>query len=135
MDSLVSLIDQVIPGSPGLAIATAVLLLACGWIARKAAASMRRQGARLGAVEKAVKLERTRRRQVEQCLRERGMPLPYWPDDPPQLYAPYSGPGPWPQDGIPLPYEDDDQGDEFTTELATQHFTRHRLPTRGRNTP
>jgi hypothetical protein len=86
MDSLVSLVDQVIPGSPLLAIITAVLLLAAGWIARKAAASMRRQGARLGTVEKVVKLERARRRQVEQCLREDGIPLPYWPDDPPELY-------------------------------------------------
>jgi hypothetical protein len=75
MDSLVSLVDQVIPGSPLLAIITAVLLLAAGWIARKAAASMRRQGARLGTVEKVVKLERARRRQVEQCLREDGIPF------------------------------------------------------------
>jgi hypothetical protein len=63
MDSLVSLVDQVIPGSPLLAIITAVLLLAA-----------------------VVKLERARRRQVEQCLREDGIPLPYWPDDPPELY-------------------------------------------------
>jgi hypothetical protein len=128
MDSLVSLIDQVIPGSPGLAIATAVLLLAAGWIARKAAASMRRQGARLGTVEKVVKLERARRRQVEQSLRERGIPLPYWPDDPPELYLA----GPRFVDDA----QGDEQGDEFTTELATQHFTRHRLPQlRGRTTP
>jgi hypothetical protein len=128
MDSLVSLVDQVIPGSPALAILTAVLLLAAGWIARKAAASMRRQGARLGAVEKVVRLERSRRRQVEQCLRERGIPLPYNPEDPPELYL--AGPR----------YVDDDQdhddeefapeADPHTARVDTPAFSRHRLNNR-----
>lgn len=123
MDSLVGLIDQVIPGSPVLAILTAVALLAAGWIARRAARSMQRQGARVGALEKGFRLERSRRRQVEQTLREHGIRLPYWPDDPPELYL--AGARPARVDDV-----EDDQDDEldgYTTELATQHFTRNRL--------
>lgn len=124
MDALVGLVDQVIPGSPTLAIATAVIFIAAGWIARRVAASIRRQGARLGAVERSLKSERNRRRQVEQCLREHGIRLPYWPDDPAELYAAYSGPGPWPEDGVPLPRADDEPA---TNHLQTQYFSRHAL--------
>lgn len=124
MDSLVGLVDQVIPGSPLLAVITGVILVVAGWIARRVAASMRRQGVRVGALERAVKSERNRRRQVEQCLREHGIRLPYWPDDPAELYAPYSGPGPWPEDGFPLPREPDDE--PATNHLETQYFTSPR---------
>lgn len=113
MDSLVGLVDQVIPGSPVLAIATAVILLAAGWIARAARSSMRRQGTRVGTLERAVKSERNRRRQTEQCLREHGIRLPYWPDDPAELYAAYSG--------VPLLHEDDEA--PKTNRLETQYFT------------
>lgn len=117
MDSLVSLVDQVIPGSPVLAITTAVLLLAAAWIARRVYGSMRRQGARVGKLEQTARLERSRRRQVEQSLREVGIPLPYWPDDPPELYL------------AGVRTRDDDQADEqaddpHTSHLETQYFIK-----------
>lgn len=89
--------------TPIVVIVAGVLIAAAGWIGGRAFRSVRRQGARVGAVERKVSLEQTRRRQVEQLLRELRVPLPYWPDDPAELYAPYSGPGPWPEDGVPLP--------------------------------
>lgn len=73
-------------GRPLLALA-ALVLAAAGWIARRAFRSQARQGSRIGTLEKVLKSERTRRRQVEQCLREQGIELPYWPDDPAELHG------------------------------------------------
>ena len=117
MDSLVGLVDQVIPGSPVLAIATAVVLLAAGWIARRVARSMQRQGARVGALEQRLRSERIRRRQLEQCIRENGIRLPYWPDDPAELYVAYSVSGAR-EDDVPPPRAAGDG----TAHLETQHF-------------
>jgi hypothetical protein len=64
-----------------------VVVTAAGIIGRRLVASMARQGARIGTLERTLRSERLRRRQLEQCLREDGIPLPYWPDDPPELYA------------------------------------------------
>lgn len=62
-------------------------------IARRAAnavarleASVARLGERIGALETDLDGETTRRRQLEQCLREYRIRLPYWPKDPPELY-------------------------------------------------
>lgn len=124
MDALVSLVDQVIPGSPVLAITTAVVLLAAGYIARRVARSMQRQGARVGTLEKLARLERSRRRQVEQCLREEGIPLPYWPEDPPELYLAGTR--------RPARDVDDDQDDEHQVpDLDTAHMdTQYFIPPR-----
>lgn len=94
--------------TPLLVLIAGGLLSVAAFVGRRAAASMQRQGRRIGAVENALKLERTRRRQLEQCLRELNVPLPYWPDDPPGLYRPTR---------LAPPLEDD--GDEpYTTEAA-----------------
>jgi hypothetical protein len=107
--------------TPLIVLIAGVILLAAGWIGRKAFASQQRQGRRLGVLEQLLTSERTRRRQLEQTLREHGIHLSYWPGDPAELYAPYSGRGPWPEDGVPLPYED--QGaDPDTAHLQTQYF-------------
>jgi hypothetical protein len=74
--------------TPILAVIAAGLLAVARVVGKRAAASMQRQGARLGAVEDLQLSERTRRRQLEECLRANGFPLPYWPDDPPELYRP-----------------------------------------------
>jgi hypothetical protein len=73
-----------------LVLAVALVVLAA-WIGRRASASVQRQGARLGAVEQQLHSEVTRRRQVEQLLRDLGDPLPYWPDDPAGLHRPPAG--------------------------------------------
>jgi hypothetical protein len=49
-------------------------------------ASVQRLGGRLGALETDLDAETTRRRQLEQSLREDRIRLPYWPKDPPELY-------------------------------------------------
>jgi hypothetical protein len=123
MDALISLVDQVIPGSPALAIVTAILLLAAGWIARRAARSMQRQGARVGTLERVTRLERSRRRQVEQTLREHGIRLPYWPDDPPELYLA----GARLADDEDQDVDEDQDDDPRTSQVPTQYFTRDRL--------
>lgn len=102
--------------TPVILLLAGVLLLAAAWIGRRAFASQARQGRRLGVLEQRLRSETTRRRQVEQTLREQGLELPYWPDDPAELhgitarrsYDPYAGRGPWPQDGVPLPYGDNE---------------------------
>jgi len=102
--------------TPLVVLIASAILAAAGWIGRRVARSIARQGARLGTVEKVLKSERLRRRQLEQILREERIPLPYWPDDPAELYAPYAGRGPWPE-----------AGDEpATTHLETQYFTSPR---------
>lgn len=63
------------------------ILAVAGFIGRRVARSIARQGARVGTLERTLRSERLRRRQLEQCIREDGVPLPYWPDDPAELYA------------------------------------------------
>lgn len=104
--------------TPLVLLLAAILLAAASWIGVRVFRSLQRQGTRIGGVEKSLREERIRRRQVEQCVREAGIELPYWPGDPAELHAitaarraptydPYSGRGPWPEDGVPLPYGDD----------------------------
>jgi hypothetical protein len=130
LGTLADLLGNANGQTPLIVVVAGVILLAAGWIARKAFASQQRQGRRIGAVEKLLRSERTRRRQLEQTLREHGIRLSYWPDDPAELYAPYSGPGPWPDDGVPLPYEDQGAG-LATTHLQTQFFVPPRPTTRS----
>jgi hypothetical protein len=73
--------------TPVLLLLAVAVLLAASLIARKAFASQARQGKRLGTIERLMQSERTRRRQVEQVLREQGIELPYWPDDPAELHG------------------------------------------------
>lgn len=91
------------------------LLLVAGWIGGRVFRSLQRQGARIGRLEQTLRSERARRRQLEQCLRERGIPLPYWTDDPPELYLA----GRFDRRDV-----DEDQGDgePGTYHLETQHF-------------
>lgn len=74
------------PGETPLAVIAGVVLSVAAFIGRRVSASMQRQGARLGAVETDLESEITRRRQLEQCLREQGIRLPFWPKDPVALY-------------------------------------------------
>jgi hypothetical protein len=76
---------------PAWATVFATLLLACAAaIARRITRrSARPQGERLGALERLVKSERTRRQQAERELYERyGIELPYWPPDGPNQSRP-----------------------------------------------
>jgi hypothetical protein len=97
--------------------ATLLLALAAAIARRISRRSARPQGERLGELERLVESERTRRRQSERELYERyGVELPYWPPDGPSQprphnYEPYSGPGPWPEDGVPLPHDEDQVDD------------------------
>lgn len=60
----------------------AVLLSLAAAIARRVTRrSARPQGERIGEVERVIRLERTRRQQVEATLIGLGVPLPYWPPD------------------------------------------------------
>lgn len=90
-------IDGLITNVGGQTSVTVVLAGVLAWVvlvmARRAAAavgrlegSVRRLGERLGAVEIDLTGETTRRRQLEQTLREHGIRLPYWPGDPAELY-------------------------------------------------
>lgn len=95
--------------TPLLVVLAGALLAIARVVGKRAAASMQRQGARIGELETAHTSERTRRRQLEECLRAYGFPLPYWPDDPPELYRP---PPPRPR------YDDDDDlADDPPTEV------------------
>lgn len=94
--------------TPLLVVLAGALLAIARIIGKRAAASMQRQGTRLGALEKLVLSERTRRRQLEECVRNYGYPLPYWPDDPAELYRP---PPP------PHSYVDDVDEDPATEEV------------------
>jgi hypothetical protein len=113
--------------------ATLLLGVAAGIARRISRRSARPQGERLGLLEQEFALERTRRRQLEDVLWEEGINLPPWPPDGlrrpsrPRSYEPYSGRGPWPQDGVPLPPDDeDDQADELE-ELGPETIAR-RVP-------
>jgi hypothetical protein len=112
--------------TPLVVIVAGVILLAAAWIGGRVFRSMQRQGGRIGKLEQAARSERIRRRQLEQCLRERGIRLPYWPDDPPELYAVQQ---------LHVDDVDEDQADDMrehfpqtrgysSDELAA--FTRHR---------
>jgi hypothetical protein len=68
--------------SPWLLLVAGVVFAGASAAYKRAAGSMQRIGARVGALETLAEKERTRRRQVEAVLLELGIPLPYWPDDP-----------------------------------------------------
>jgi hypothetical protein len=74
--------------TPLLVVLAGGLLAIAGFIGKRAAGSMQRQGARIGGLEVQATSEQTRRRQLEECIRSYGFPLPYWPDDPAELYRP-----------------------------------------------
>jgi hypothetical protein len=90
-----------------LALAGTLLGIAAG-IARQQRRSAAAQGARLGRLEAAAHLERTRRQQVEAVLTAHGLPLPFWPPD--------GGPVPAPAAvaGFPTELEDRDDDDPRT---------------------
>lgn len=98
-------------------VAGAALLIA-GWIGGRVFRSLQRQGARVGRLEQLARSERARRRQLEQCLRERGIPLPYWPDDPPELYLA----GRFDRDDVDEHQSDDVDPNAGTAHLETQYF-------------
>lgn len=105
--------------SPAWLVLCAVLLAIAGAVARRQGLSARRQGSRIGGLEQLARTERIRRRQLEAVLREHGIRLPYWPDDPPEFYTPIT------------PADDDGQAaDPDTAHLETQYFTRDRLTRR-----
>lgn len=120
-------IDDLINHTPGGQ--TSVVVVLAGalvsivlLIARRAAASVarieasvQRLGSRIGALETDLSSETTRRRQLEQCLREHGIRPPYWPDDPVELYL--------------AGHLDDYQPPAApeTNWIPTQDFSRHRL--------
>jgi len=107
--------------SPAWLVLCAVLLAIAGAVARRQGQSARRQGSRIGGLEQLARTERIRRRQLEAVLREHGIRLPYWPDDPPEFYTPT------------VPADDDggdDEDDPRTAHLETQYFTRDRLTRR-----
>jgi hypothetical protein len=116
MTVLLDALQAVGVDSPAWLVLCAVLLAIAGAVARRQGQSARRQGARIGGLEQLARTERIRRRQLEAVLREEGIRLPYWPDDPPEFYTPTT------------PADDDDQDDEQgTTHLETQYFTGHAL--------
>lgn len=117
MDVVLSALRDVWPGSPGLLLVAVVVLLAAARVAQRVFASLQRQGTRIGALEQDARATELRRYQVEACLLARGIPLPPWPA------------GPHPRDVVDLV---DDDEDLDTTQLATQHFSRHHL---SRRTP
>jgi len=92
--------------SPWLVLFAGVLLALAGAVGRRLFGTLQRFGARLGALEGAVKLEATRRRQTEEVTRDHGIPLPYWPGDPAELYARRQRYAP--------AYDDGDQADDDT---------------------
>jgi hypothetical protein len=107
--------------TPLVVVIASGLLAIAGFIGKRAAASMARQGARVGRLEIVAAAEQTRRRQLEQCLREFGFPLPYWDGDPPELYLTPARPA--------RSYDDD--VDE-RPETATTEAYRPPVPTRHR---
>lgn len=110
--------------TPLLVVIASGLLAIAGFIGKRAAASMQRQGARLGRLEISGAAEQTRRRQLEQCLREYGFPLPYWDGDPPELYLTPARSA--------RSYDDDDDVDE-RPETATTEAYRPPVPSRHRH--
>lgn len=105
--------------TPLLVVIATGLLGIAGFIGKRAAASMQRQGARLGRLEILVEAEQTRRRQLEECLRSEGFRLPYWPGDPAALYRPPP----------PRYVDEEDQAPAApeTDWMPTQDFSRHRI--------
>lgn len=73
------------PESPWFLVLAVALLVAAANVARRLWSSVRRIGERVGGLETLTTAERTRRQQVECALLELGVPLPVWPDDPPNL--------------------------------------------------
>lgn len=130
MSVLIDALQSVGLNDPAWLVLCAVLLAVAGAVARRQGLSARRQGARIGRLEQRAALERIRRLQIEDTIRQAGIRLPWWPadddvdqvDDDVAEYEPYSGPGPWPQDGVPLPHSG-----PKTHRLPTQDFTRHAL--------
>jgi hypothetical protein len=107
-----------------------IVVTAAGIIGRRLVASMARQGARVGTLERTMRSERLRRRQLEQCLREDGIPLPYWPDDPPELYSQWRSRLPERPDWSPAPERDprDDPRDEHPETSEAPRITVPPLP-------
>jgi len=120
MGVLLEALQAVGVDSPAWLVLCAVLLAIAGAVARRQGQSSRRQGARIGGLEQLARTERIRRRQLEAVLREHGIRLPYWPDDPPEFYTP----------STPADDDGDLDGDDPTTHLETQYFTRDRLTPR-----
>jgi hypothetical protein len=124
MDTLLTAVRQLMPGSPALFLATVVLLLLCGAAGKRLFGSVQRQGARIGRLEQLhvqavgrARLERVRRYQLEVALLREGVDLAPWPDSP---------------TADDVDQDDDDPDDDRrpadpTSELATQHFSRNRL--------
>jgi hypothetical protein len=115
MDSLLTLLQRLIPGSPLLVLVAFVVLVVAAQMARRLWGSVRRLGARVGALEQSRRLEQYRRYQLEATLLRDGLDLPPWPDSPQVDLV----------DRIDRTDEDDPA--PMTTELPTQHFSRHRL--------
>jgi hypothetical protein len=105
MATVAELIGSIRADSPWLVLLAGVLLAGAGAVARRLTGSLGRIGARVGSLERIAASERTRRRQVEQALRDLGVPLPYWPPDGP------------PPDARPVRAraDDEDQADDDAT--------------------
>ncbi len=84
MSTLADVLGSLRADSPWLLLVAGVVFAGAGAAYRRAAGSLQRIGARVGELEKTVTSERTRRRQVEAELEDAGIPLPYWPEDPPR---------------------------------------------------
>lgn len=70
-------------------VAAAAVLLTLAWrVAKAQRESARRQGERIGALERGAGEERVRRQQVEAVLCDLGVPLPFWPPDGPDQPRP-----------------------------------------------
>jgi hypothetical protein len=107
------------------AFATVLLSLAAAIARRVTRRSARPQGERLGELERIVRLERTRRQQVEAQLIGLGVPLAYWPPD--GLQQPRRPRRDWHVD-LP-PRDDEDQVDEDLVEdLRTAEAPRPPVP-------
>lgn len=80
--SVADLLGKVVDGdTPWPLFLALVLFVGVLELARRLFGSLRRFGSRLGTVEAALRLEVTRRRQVEAALEDDGLRLPYWPPD------------------------------------------------------
>lgn len=94
-------VDDIINHTPGgqtsVAVVLGLILVSLVlYMGRRAAAavgrleaSVQRLGGRIGQLETDLDAETTRRRQVEQILREYRLRLPWWPKDPAELYRPF----------------------------------------------
>lgn len=84
MNTLADVLGSLRADSPWLLLVAGVVFAGAGAAYRRAAGSLQRIGARVGELEKTVTSERTRRRQLEAELEDAGIPLPFWPEDPPR---------------------------------------------------